>query len=118
MTDAVAVAGLYLNHSASPRAVLVVLGTGPDRARTYSPEEVRGYLEATNVPLFVWATSPGQYADAWGETTEVTSPSKFDKAWISLQRHLDKQVIVWLDGAYLPNDIELSPTARGVALAR
>jgi hypothetical protein len=118
MTDAVAVAGLYLNHSASPRAVLLVLGTGPDHASTGSPDEVRGYLEATNVPLFVWTTSPGQYADAWGETTLVTSPSEFNKAWFSLQRHLDHQVIVWLDGAYLPNDIELSPTARGVALAR
>jgi hypothetical protein len=118
MTDAVAVAGLYLNHSASPRAVLLVLGTGPDRASTGSPDEVRGYLEATNVPLFVWTTSPGQYADAWGETEVVTSPSEFNKAWSSLQRHLDNQVIVWLDGSYLPNEIDLSPTARGVALAR
>jgi len=118
MTDAVAVAGLYLSHSASPRAVLLVLGTGPDRASTGSPDEVRGYLEATNVPLFVWTTSPGQFANAWGETTVVTSPSEFNKAWFSLQRHLDYQTIVWLDGAYLPNDIELSPTARGVALAR
>jgi len=118
MTDAVAVAGLYLNHSASPRAVLLVLGTGPDRASTGSPDEVRGYLKATNVPLFVWTTSPGQYADVWGETMVVTSPSEFNKAWSSLQRHLDNQVIVWLDGAYLPNDIELSPMARGVALAR
>jgi len=118
ITDAVAVAGLYLNHSASPRAVLLVLGTEPDHASTGSPDEVRGYLEATNVPLFVWTTSPGQQADAWGETTLVTSPSEFNKAWFSLQRHLDNQVIVWLDGAYLPNDIELSPTARVVALAR
>ena len=118
ITDAVAVAGLYLNHSASPRAVLLVLGTGPDRASTGSPDEVRGYLEATNVPLFVWTTSPGQYADAWGETEVVTSPSEFNKAWSSLQRHLDNQVIVWLDGSYLPNEIDLSPTARGVALAR
>ena len=118
MTDAAAVAGLYLNHSASPRAVLVVLGTEPDQASTYSPEEVRGYLEATNVPLFVWTTSPGEHADAWGEARVVMSPSEFNKAWSSLKRHLEKQVIVWLDGAYLPNDIELSPMARGVALAR
>jgi len=48
----------------------------------------------------------------------VTSPSEFNKAWSSLQRHLDNQVIVWLDGSYLPNEIDLSPTARGVALAR
>jgi len=118
MTDAVAVAGLYLNHSASPRAVLLVLGTGPDRSSTYSPDDVRGYLEATNVPLIVWATSPGQHVDAWGETRVVTSPSEFNKAWFSLQRHLENQDIVWLDGAYLPNEIELSPTASGVALAR
>ena len=118
IADAVAVAGLYLNHSASPRAVLLILGTGPDRASTYSPIEVRGYLEATNVPLFVWTTSPGEYADTWGETTAVTSASEFNKAWSSLQRHLDSQVILWLDGAYLPNDIELSPTARELALAR
>jgi hypothetical protein len=118
ISDAVAVAGLYLNHSPSPRAVLLVLGTGPDRASDYSPDEVRGYLEATNVPLFVWTTSPGEHADAWGKFKVVTSPREFDQAWSSLQRHLEKQVIVWLDGAYLPNDIELSPTARGVALAR
>ena len=118
MTDAVAVAGLYLNHSASPRAVLLVLGSGPDHASTYSPEEVRGYLEATNVPLIVWTTSPGQHADAWGETEVVTSPSEFNKAWSSLQRYLDNQVIAWLDGSYLPNEIDVSPTARGVALAR
>jgi hypothetical protein len=117
-TDAVAVAGLYLNHSASPRAVLLVLGTGPDRASTYSPEEVRGYLKATNVPLFVWTTSPGQHANAWGENTVVTSPGEFNKAWFSLQRHLDNQVIVWLDGSYLPNEIELSPAAREAVLAR
>ena len=118
VADAVAVAGLYLNHSASPRAVLLVLGTGPNRESTYSPAEVCGYLEATNVPLFVWTTSPGQHANAWGATDVVTSPSEFNKAWSSLQRHLENQVIVWLDGAYLPNGIELSPAARGVALAR
>ena len=118
ITNAAAVAGLYLNHTASPRAVLVVLGTGSDRASTYSPEEVRRYLEAINVPLFVWTTSPGEHVDAWGEATVVTSPSEFNAAWSSLQRNLEKQVIVWLDGAYLPNEIELSPSARGVALAR
>jgi hypothetical protein len=118
ITDAVAVAGLYLNHSASPRAVLLILGTGPEGASTYSPDEVRGYLEATSVPLFVWTTSPVQHADAWGDTEVVTSPSKFNKAWSSLQRLLDNQIIVWLDGSYLPNEIELSPTAKGVALAR
>ena len=48
----------------------------------------------------------------------MTSPTSMNKAIVKLQRQLGKQVIVWLDGAYLPNEIALNPSAEGIALAR
>lgn len=118
ITDAVAVAGLHAAHSPTPRAVLLVLGSERDRWSRDSPEDVRGYLSALNVPLVVWTTAPGRESERWGYAEEVTSPSSMNKAIVNLQRQLGKQVIVWLDGAYLPNEITLSPSAKGIALAR
>lgn len=118
IADAVAVAGLFAAHSASPRAVLLVLGSDTDHASESRPEQVRGYLRTMNVPLFVWATAPGSHVEAWGECEEVTSPSAANTAMIRVEKHLKRQRVVWLDGAYLPNEIELSPEAEGLELAR
>jgi hypothetical protein len=118
ISDAVSVAGLYAAHSASPRAVLLVLGSQTDQSSGSLPDQVRGYLRATNVPLFVWATTPGPHVEAWGESDEVTSATAANKAMTRVFEHLKRQVIVWLDGAYLPNEIELGPDAEGLELAR
>jgi hypothetical protein len=117
-TDAVAVAGLHAAHSPTPRAVLLVLGTDPDRSSRNSPDDVRGYLRALNVPLVVWATSQGEHSEQWGRVTEVTSSSSLNTAIITLQRQLREQVIVWLEGSYLPNEIVLTPDAEKISLAR
>ncbi len=118
IADAVAVAGLHAAHSPAPRAVLLVLGSDPDRSSRDSPEDVRNYLRALNVPLVAWTTAPDRYSNAWGPAEDVTSPTSMNKAIVKLQRQLGKQVIVWLDGAYLPNEIALNPSAEGIALAR
>jgi hypothetical protein len=117
-TDAVAVAGLHAAHSPTPRAVLLVLGSDPDRSSSDSPEDVRGYLRALNVPLVVWTTAPGKHTEPWGHVAEVTSPKLLNREIIALQRQLRNQVIAWLDGAYLPNEIALSPSAEGITVAR
>jgi hypothetical protein len=117
-TDAVAVAALHAAQSPTPRAVLLVLGSEPDRSSSDSPEDVRSYLRALNVPLVVWATVPGRQSEAWGHAETVTSASLMNKAIVNLQQQLRSQVIVWLDGAYLPNEIALSPSAEGITVAR
>jgi hypothetical protein len=32
--------------------------------------------------------------------------------------HLEHQIVVWLDGAHLPNQIELKPGVEGFEIAR
>ena len=118
INEAVAVAGLRAAHSPTPRAVLLVLGSDTDRADQTRPEDVRDYLRALNVPLVVWTTSPGPHAAAWGRAEDVTSPSKMNRAIVELLRDLRRQVVVWLDGAYLPNEIAASPNAEGITVAR
>jgi hypothetical protein len=118
LCDAVAVAGLYAAHTATARAVLLVLGSRPDEWSLYRPAQVRSYLRALNVPLFVWATMPGPHVEAWGESDQVTSAGEFNRAITAVQELLKHQTIVWLGGAYLPNEIELSPEVDDLQLAR
>jgi hypothetical protein len=51
IADAVGVAGLFAAGTASPRAVLLVLGSDPDHDSQDAPENVRGYLESVNFPF-------------------------------------------------------------------
>lgn len=116
--DAVAVAGLHAAHSPTPRAVLLVLGSDPDASSRDSPNDVRGYLSALNVPLVVWSTDPDRDSNSWGRVEMVTSAPSMNKAIVKLREQLGKQVIVWLEGSYLPNEIVLSPAAEGITLAQ
>lgn len=118
ITDAVAVAGLRAAHSPTPRGVLLVLGSDTDRTDRTRPEDVRNYLRALNVPLVVWTTAPGAHVDAWGRAENVASPSMMNRAIVRLLHDLRRQVVVWLDGAYLPNEITASASTEVITLAR
>jgi hypothetical protein len=113
LADAVAVAGLQALYANHRRAVLLVLSEQPtDRSRS-DPALVRRYLEAIRVPLVVWTfgdpTAPG--AAAWGRAEEASSQIKMRKAFTRLEEELASQRIVWIDGRYLPQSIELSGDA-------
>jgi hypothetical protein len=118
VADAVAVAGLFVASTAAPRAVLLVLGSDPDRGSRDDPDNVRGYLESLNVPLFVWQTSANERSAEWGGSTRVTKAAEANKAMLRLLDYLERQSIVWLDGAHLPNQIELKPGVEGFEIAR
>jgi hypothetical protein len=111
VADAVAVAGRRAAESAAPRAVLLVLGADPDHASTSSPEVVRAYLRSLNVPLLVWTIAEESSPSAWGETVAVTSSTRLRRALLELSRLLDRQRIVWLEGAHLPDRVEVSPSS-------
>jgi hypothetical protein len=120
ITDAVAVAGLQAAVDNHRRAVVLLLdGEAADDSR-YAPAIVRRYLESIRVPLFVWslygAKSPA--AKAWGGAEDVSSIPGLSRAVARLKVELDSQRIVWLEGRYLPQAIDLTPAARGAELAR
>jgi hypothetical protein len=117
--DAVAVAGLQASAGYTRRAVVLVLGRETDDASWYSPALVRSYLAKIHVPLFVWSLE-GRTADrvaaAWGETQDVSSYPKLKDAFQRLQRELESQQVVWLEGRHLPQELALSDEARGVEI--
>ena len=100
-------------------AVLLVLGSEASDGSRFSPEQVRGYLKETRVPLFVWALgSPasGVPASGWGDAQDVSNPLSFAEAVRMLRDDLASQSIVWVSGRHLPRDISLTGQAGGIRI--
>jgi hypothetical protein len=118
--DATAVAGLVAFGSSSRRAVVLVLGTPAD-ASGYTPESVRKYLATLGVPLHVWSlvdpATRHEFA-RWGPVADVSSVDRLRKAFLVLKADLRSQRVVWFEGKYLPQKIELTEQATGVELLR
>jgi hypothetical protein len=117
--DAVAVAGLNAFESFGRRAVLLVLGRAAVDAGTYRPAVVKRYLELLRVPLFVWSLEDrAPDGSPWGEVTAVGTRSGLRAAYARLRETLDSQRVLWIEGRYLPQEIELADDARGIELVR
>jgi hypothetical protein len=116
LADAVAVAGLQALYANHRRAVLLLLSEQPTDTSRSAPPLVRRYLEAVHVPLIVWMfgdpASPA--AAAWGGAEEVSTFNKMRKAFNRLEKELESQTIVWIDGRHLPQSVEISADAAAV----
>lgn len=116
LADAVAVAGLQALVANHRRAVLLVLSETSQDASRSEPAMVRRYLESIRVPLAVWtlgeATAPE--VAAWGGAEKVSSFSRMRKAFNRLEKELESQTIVWIDGRHLPQSIGISGEAAAV----
>jgi hypothetical protein len=117
--DAVAVAGLNAFESFGRRAVLLVLGKTTEDASTYRPAAVKRYLQLLRVPLFVWslADSPPE-GSPWGEVSAVGTRSSLRAAYARLRETLNSQRVLWVEGRFLPQEIELTDAATGIELVR
>ncbi|MEE8522551.1 MAG: hypothetical protein V3T72_01365, partial [Thermoanaerobaculia bacterium] len=126
LADAVAIAGLTAAAGDQRRAVVLILsGDSVDSSRL-TAAEVRGYLDKLRVPLFVWSiTSPEDEdeesaADVaaalalWGPARDVSSRKSFNEALDELRKALRTQVLVWLEGAHLAHQVELTDQATGL----
>ncbi len=117
--DAVAVAGLTALAGEHRRAVLLVLGEKSQDASFYKPDEIRRYLDAVRVPLFVWSLGDPKLNPElaiWGPAEDITSSQKLNLAFTRLRNELRAQRIVWLEGRHLPQAISLAPAAKGIEL--
>jgi hypothetical protein len=113
-TDAVAAAGLRAAATQRPRAVVLILGERPRDDSELSSPQVREYLSAIGVPLFVWSLAPRGAAPGWTDVVDVSSPKGFRSAFNTLNDSLRSQRIVWIDGDYLPAEIAVSSAGRGL----
>ncbi len=116
--DAVAVAGLNAFESFGRRAVLLVLGRVTEDTSTYRPAVVRRTSISCGFPSSSgrWKTAAGRLPlgrgrggrDALGLTRGLRpNPRK--------PRHPE---ILWVEGRYLPQEIQLAGGANGIELVR
>lgn len=129
LADAVAIAGLTAAAGDQRRAVvLVVSGDSADSSRL-TAAEVRDYLDKLRIPLFVWSITVPETADGedekpaadvaatlarWGPIRDVSSRKGFNKALDELRKALRPQILVWLEGAHLAHQVELTDRAAGL----
>ena len=98
LADAVAAAGVQAATGVQRRAVVVILNRKED-ASTNAPRDVRRYLAAIGVPLFVWSPTaiPPPSTQAWGEFDDVSTTEKLGAAVDRIRRTLAEQRIAWVD---------------------
>jgi len=104
--DAVAVAGIQALAASRPRAVVLVVGENSSDASRLEPKQVREYLNAAGVPLYVWLLSGNH--ERWTEAEDISTPHGFSNAFEKLQRDLESQRVVWLRGNFLPQEIRVN----------
>jgi hypothetical protein len=117
IADAVAVAGLSASGDGRRRIVILLIDGEPRDRSFYSPAQVIGYLRELRVPLVVWSLDPSGGLDTrWGEVTNVRKLGRFGKAFNLVEKELEHQMIVWLEGLHLPQAVELRPGIEGITL--
>lgn len=128
LADAVAIAGLTAAGDQRRAVILILSGDSTDSSRL-TAAEVRGYLDKLRVPLFVWSIeAPAGSGDedgkdpervaaalaAWGPARDVSSRKTINEALDELRKALRSQVLVWLEGAHLAHEVELTGKAAGL----
>jgi hypothetical protein len=110
LVDATAVAGMALAATERRRAILVLLDGEPRDAGQLDPAAVRRYLERMRVPLFVWRLERwrGPAPDPWGPTRGIANANELVRALDELTAELRQQRIAWLEGSFLPTEIEVA----------
>ena len=115
LTDAVAIAGMVAASGDQRRAVLLIHSGATEDSSRFAPASVRGYLEQLGVPLVVWSfPAEGDAASLWDGARDVSQLRLMNRALDDLRKVLKSQVVVWVEGAHLSHEIELTDRAKGL----
>jgi hypothetical protein len=110
LVGAVAVAGRAAFASRQRRAVVLVASESELGGRVALAPVVLEYLRVLGVPLFVWVPwkieNPASCA-GWGKVVPVHKTGLMSKAAKELYKVIENQRVVWIDGAFLPQQIAL-----------
>ena len=117
LADAVAIGGVVA-ASGDQRRMLVLIRSfeGKDTSR-FSPAEVEAYLRQLRVPFQVWTITPEAAEPpppVWGNERDVSQIRTLRRALSDLRKALESQVVVWVEGAHLTHEIELTGKAVGL----
>lgn len=121
LADAVVVAGLAAAEANRKRAVVLFLGPTAKDGSLLTPDEARSFLRRLGVPLEVWSIGKrSPEAQRWKAETLITAYDHrdFDDVVNRLLGEVDRQRIVWFEGAHMPHEVVPSRLAHGVRLAQ
>jgi len=112
--SAVSAAGSVAAAGKRVRAVILVKEHDSPDVSDIDVRNARRYLEILGIPLFVWRPSgtPGARDDGWGEGDDISSLSALAKAIKRLDKSLEAQFVVWIDGDHLPGEVSLNDAGR------
>jgi len=118
LADCVAVAGVTAAGGNRRRAVVLVLSDAPSDSSDLSPRQAQRYLSQLRVPLYVWTTRPDRAVvdSGWRNAIDVSTEIKMARATKKLFKSVELQRMIWLDGFFLPQHIELAPQVEGVSM--
>jgi hypothetical protein len=117
---AVSVGGLHAAAGNRRRVVVLLAGERPRDDPAVDVAGVKGFLADLRVPLRVWSldrVAESELRLQWGEVEDVSGVHRFGNAADRLADDLERQVIVWLDGAHLPQQVSFAG-APGLQPAR
>ena len=69
------------------------------------------------MPLVVWSTGRENVQGPWGAAERIHGTSNLEKASGRLLKDLQRQWIVWVEGEFRPDEIELMANDNGIRLA-
>lgn len=120
LADAVVVAGLEAAKGNGRRAVVLILGPDAKDGGLLGAEEARSFLTRLGVPLQVWSAGRRHSREAvrWKAQRLMSDTWEVEGAVHELIEAAARQRIAWVEGAHLPQDVELGPLAKGIRLAR
>jgi hypothetical protein len=113
---AVAVAGLTAAAREERRAVVLLVGPEASDESSLSAEDAVRFLQRLHVPFAVWsvAEQASPVAARFGAVLDASSRSRFESATKALSKRIDRQRIVWVEGSFLPHEVETTARASGV----
>ena len=112
VSDAVTLAATQAAGSNHRRTVLLIVAAPWEDHSQFDVATVRRYLDALNVPLVVWRVGEERpAASEWGPAEGIADYGDLKRAWRALEKSLDRQRIVWLEGLHLPNRVQVTQGA-------
>lgn len=109
--DAAAVAGKLAAQSGGARAVVLLMDSATFDQSRLGLWEVATYMKSLRVPFFVWLRTPEPRS--LEPTGEALVETNLTRAANLVAESLASQMTVWLEGRYLPEQIELAEGAPG-----
>lgn len=122
LADAVAVAGVNAaTRNECHAVVLIVSGRLAADSSTLSETAALAFLSDLRVPFEVWTMSLDREDESpvtpWGRARRASTPQMLRSRLEELRDRLHNQRIVWLDGAHLPQRIQLTARSKGIKIA-